>query len=44
MEQEKLQGLWVFAFGALTQFSVSSALLTLNTRESDVENGCDREV
>ena len=41
VEQEKLQGLWVFAFGALTPVFCFLVLLTLNTRGSDVDIGCE---
>ena len=45
MEQEKLRGLWVSAFGALTPVFCFLVLLTLIPEDqSDVVIGCDNEV
>ena len=45
VEQEKLRGLWVSAFGALTPVSCFLVLLTLIPEDqSDVVIGCDNEV
>ena len=45
VEQEKLQGLWVSAFGALTPVFCFLVLLTLNPEDqSDVDIGCDNVV
>ena len=44
VEQEKLQGLWVFAFGALTPVFCFLVLLTLNTRGSAVDIGSENVV
>ena len=45
VEQEKLRGLWVSAFGALTPVFCFLVLLTLIPEDqSDVVIGCDNEV